>query len=910
MRKLLLNVIFIFGFLVCITASSVSGEIIYVDGDANGLNNGSSWENAYNYLQDALADANSSGDVNEIWLAQGIYTPDTNSADPNGTGDRTATFQLIGNVAIRGGYAGYGAADPNARDIKLYETTLSGDLNGNDTSELDPCDLFNDPNRDKNCCHVVAANEIDANSILDGFRIIAGNANGSDQNDRGGGLYSYSSSPTLVNCIFLNNFAQSSGGGMYAYNGAPMLINCSFLGNRTQNQTSLNGGGGLYASFCELDLINCLFSGNFTGSDGGAIHSVSNSMKAINCTFSQNQAYNAGAGIYAEVGETEIKNCIFWGNTDDYGSGEWSQIYPRHTALYVAYSCIQGWTWSIGGPDNIDLDPCFVDVNGLDDIPGTKDDDLKLWLASPCIDAGDNNSVPADISDLDGDGNTVEPIPFDLDGNTRIKDGDCNGESTVDMGAYEHPGHIYNITQDTIHSTIQEAIDNAVSGDEIVLSPFVYTGDENRDITFALAANNITVRSADPNDPSVVESTVIDCEGTESDYHRAFNIGGHLFRDHIVSGITITNGYHSYGGAIQGNFFTKVKNCKIVNNFAENYGGGIKGCGTVENCTISGNSAFWGGGIYHANVIDNCVINGNSAGGFGGGVLDSSNLSNCTIKDNLAIWAGGGVAINGISTLTNCTFNNNNADYHGGGIYNTGDSALKNCLFSNNTAGGHGGGMYNSDSNATLINCTFSNNFSDSGSVIYNTFSNLTLTNCILWDMDNAVQGGWEITLELFSTLNINYCDVLNGYDGDGTESVYYGPGNIGEDPLFVNDDNPDPNLRDYHLAWNSQCIDEGNPGSPLGDEPLSGPFPFDNLRINMGAYGGTNEATIGYSDWALLSDMTNDGICDNDDLAYFVDLWLDAGEELYADFNRDEKIDFADFALLANDWLNKTIWY
>ena len=70
------------------SAPTFAGIIIYVDDDASGANDGSSWTDAYNYLQDALAAA-WSGD--EIRVAQGIYTPDSNSADPNGSGDRTAS---------------------------------------------------------------------------------------------------------------------------------------------------------------------------------------------------------------------------------------------------------------------------------------------------------------------------------------------------------------------------------------------------------------------------------------------------------------------------------------------------------------------------------------------------------------------------------------------------------------------------------------------------------------------------------------------------------------------------------------------------------------------------------------------------------------------------------------------------
>jgi len=123
----------------------------------------------------------------------------------------------------------------------------------------------------------------------------------------------------------------------------------------------------------------------------------------------------------------DVTNCIFWQNLHN-------QISRRSGTLSVIYSCVQG-DWP--GTDNIDSDPCFVDANGPDGEIGTEDDNLRLMPDSPCIDAGDNNSVPADTADLDNDGNTVEPIPWDLDGRDRFADGDCNDSEIVDMGAYE-----------------------------------------------------------------------------------------------------------------------------------------------------------------------------------------------------------------------------------------------------------------------------------------------------------------------------------------------------------------------------------------------------------------------------------------------------------------------------------------
>ncbi|UCG47341.1 MAG: hypothetical protein JSU94_17840, partial [Phycisphaerales bacterium] len=93
----------------------------YVDADAPGDNDGSSWANAFTNLQDALAAA-SCGD--RICVARGLYTPDRGAAVV--PGDRNATFQLKNGISILGGYAGFGEPDPNARDIREFETILSG----------------------------------------------------------------------------------------------------------------------------------------------------------------------------------------------------------------------------------------------------------------------------------------------------------------------------------------------------------------------------------------------------------------------------------------------------------------------------------------------------------------------------------------------------------------------------------------------------------------------------------------------------------------------------------------------------------------------------------------------------------------------------------------------------------------
>jgi hypothetical protein len=109
-------------------------------------------------------------------------------------------------------------------------------------------------------------------------------------------------------------------------------------------------------------------------------------------------------------------------------------------ASVIAYSIVQGGWRGEGVRDG---DPRFVSPFGPDGQPGTEDDDLRLAAGSPAVDAGDVAALPADVHDLDGDGDLEEPVPLDLDGANRFVD-DPGGRDTgtgdrpiVDLGAFE-----------------------------------------------------------------------------------------------------------------------------------------------------------------------------------------------------------------------------------------------------------------------------------------------------------------------------------------------------------------------------------------------------------------------------------------------------------------------------------------
>ena len=178
--------------VICVLSPISAGQtIIYVDSCADPCGNGQSWAKAYQYLQDALTDANTTAKPVEIWVASGIYKP---SVKVDGISDRHKAFQMINGVAIYGGFAGDepNTFDVNNRDLTSNETILSGDLLGNDTPGLDPCDLLTDLSRSENCCHIFhhpIGTNLEPNAVIDGFTIKAGNADYADwPHYNGGGI--------------------------------------------------------------------------------------------------------------------------------------------------------------------------------------------------------------------------------------------------------------------------------------------------------------------------------------------------------------------------------------------------------------------------------------------------------------------------------------------------------------------------------------------------------------------------------------------------------------------------------------------------------------------------------------------------------------------------------------------------
>ena len=422
-----------FLLLLCLSAGqfafSQNPTVIYVDHNATGSNNGSSWANAYNELSTALQ-ASIPSNGNDIWVATGTYTPGSS---------RSSTFEVQSGQRIIGGFDGLELTEEEA-DPEVNPTILSGNI-GDPNSSAD------------NAYHVISINSVkDSVVILQGLIVEQGNANGSGNDAYGGGLLSINNTAVdkaryyIRDCIFRNNYGDYGGGmAMIVENFAIDTVNiqqCEFRNN------TADYGGALFhlrktSGKASSSLSNCLFDSNAANVRGGAIRTLNNNGGTYNGTteydllisgslFIHNRA-PLGTVYYSNeetgtAGGTELRiyNCTSYDNEGSRFAWQSANTDVEiENMIFDDSEYVRGP--SVGGTD-VDYAFCYIPAipaenhyNSVSD-PGFADptsDDFRLTPCSDLLDVGNNRNLP---------------LNTDMDGRIR------NYGAGTDVGAYEFDG--------------------------------------------------------------------------------------------------------------------------------------------------------------------------------------------------------------------------------------------------------------------------------------------------------------------------------------------------------------------------------------------------------------------------------------------------------------------------------------
>ncbi|RXK59685.1 T9SS type A sorting domain-containing protein [Lacibacter luteus] len=341
------------------------GNILYVNKNATGANNGTSWADAYISLQDALG--NTCSQVTQIWVAKGTYYPDEGAGVTNN--NRSASFVMKNNIAVYGGFAGT-ETSLSQRNWNTNATVLSGDIDQNDAPSIATANLLSETSRSNNSYHVIrnsftTDNPLTNTAVLDGFVITGGNASGTNPDNAGAGMYNSYASPVVKNCLFTRNAA--------------------------------NGGGGIYNQYASSTIVQCIFTNNYATNLGAGINNfnVTAALTITGCTFNANTAYSGG-GIGNAFATPVITNCIVFGNTTNFNTG----IFDQSAASNTTYSIVESNSGVFPGTGNLNVNPLFVNAAA---------GNLRLQQTSPAINKG-NDAANNESVDFDGNARVVDVI--------------------------------------------------------------------------------------------------------------------------------------------------------------------------------------------------------------------------------------------------------------------------------------------------------------------------------------------------------------------------------------------------------------------------------------------------------------------------------------------------------------------
>ncbi|MFC2102124.1 T9SS type A sorting domain-containing protein [Bacteroidota bacterium] len=320
------------------------------------------------------------------------------------------------------------------------------------------------------------------------------------------------------------------------------------------------------------------------------------------------------------------------------------------------------------------------------------------------------------------------------------------------------------------YPTIQTAIQNAASGDTVLVAKGTY----NESISFE--GKNIVVAShfLTTGDSLCIDETII----------------------RAITGSVVT---------FQNN---ETKDARLVGFTIKN------GSGTKEGITR------YGGGIYcslahptleHLKVIENTLA---GLGGCGGGMYfreSNAHVINCRIEDNESPY-GGGIRCDGADIkVTGTWFRNNFSVASGGGMMFVGCPAprIEQCTFTGNS-GTYGGAIACNNSSPVIDRVTSFHNIGGYGGTLnVEGNSNPKVINSIFWENSSNPSIVNEIFLGPgYNTLLVAYCDILGSdtaIHNQGSGTFDWMEGNIEIYPEFNN-----PVAMDLTLSESSPCVDAG----------------------------------------------------------------------------------------------------
>lgn len=357
-------------------------------------------------------------------------------------------------------------------------------------------------------------------------------------------------------------------------------------------------------------------------------------------------------------------------------------------------------------------------------------------------------------------------------------------------------------------TTIQAAIDAAADGDVIELGDGVYCGPGNRDVSFNNKAVTLRSASGDP------RTCIIQCDGMPDDPHRGFSFSMGECETSVLSGITISHGLQSAGGAVYcaGNASPLMQNCILEDNVSTATAGGGAICCygrmAISDCVFERNSARRGGALY-------CPMGG------------EVNCVRCRFEENAAASYGGAVYAHATPIFIECSFANNESGNRGGALF-AGAVTLARCVLCANSSAGRGAALeLAGPAESRLASCTIVTNLSEEDGIIHcGDDATVMIANTII----AFSPCGSAVSCTQNGLVELECSDLYGNAGGDwvGCASGQSGEdGNISLDPLFcgATQDPEDP----YLLRGDSPCapFSEPNPECDLiGACPVGCPGP------------------------------------------------------------------------------------